>query len=187
MTNEEEKAGESKVAEEEKKFVQSFADEWGIEMDWDYIENNFKNIHGEGFHKLRKAMKEYLATSPPPAQITQLADVIVILINIDNVVAKEEELIQAELLGQIDRCLGKNEINTYNAVVVPRSEEQEKKNKELLSDLKKENFAGGYAYISEAYYSYKYADVVCEKYREADLFAVVVQVHKHLEKENMPN
>ena len=48
-------------------------------------------------------------------------------------------------------------------------------------DLKKIKFAGGFAYVSESFYSFKYADTVCERYRNANLFSVVVNVNKILE------
>ena len=164
---------DNELADEEQTFIQTFSDEWNIEIDWDFVKCNFTNIEGDGFIKLRQSMKTYLSSLPPQAQVSQLADVIVTLINADNKVTEEEELIQSELLGQINKYLGKLDTDLFISVVVPQFINQEGSYKEILSDLKKVFFAGGNVYLSEPYYSYKYAEVICEKYRKAGFLAIV--------------
>lgn len=172
---------DNELAEEEKKFIQSFADAWGININWDHIEKNFGTNNGYGYQTLRKSMKDYLSTNPPQQQASQLADVITLLVNVDSVVTAEEELMHAELNGLINKYLGQGDVDVFNAVVVPQNQEQEIRHKELLGELKRIRFAGGFAYVSESFYSYKYAETVCEKYRATNLFSVVVNVNKILE------
>jgi len=164
---------DNELADEEQKFIQTFSDEWNIEIDWSFVKTNFSNIEDDGFIKLRQSMKIYLSSLPPQAHVSQLADVIVTLINADNKVTEEEDLIQSELLGQINKYLGKLDTDLFISVVVPQFLNQEDSNNEILSDLKKVFFAGGNVYLSEPYYSYKYAEVICEKYRKAGFLAIV--------------
>ncbi len=164
---------DNEFAKEEQKFIQSFADEWNIKLDWGFIQTNFLNKNNEGFVKLRDCMKKYLLLSPPKEQVSHLADVIMELINADKNVAKEEALIQQELIGQINNYLGKKDVDMFIAVVIPPDVHKEVSMQDLLNDLKKENFGGGNVYISEPYYSYQLANVVCEKFRDEGMIALV--------------
>lgn len=157
----------------EREFIQGFADNWGINMDWDGI-TKYLDESEHRFQELRSAMNSYLGTSPPKEQASQLMDVISLLVNVDDVVTAEEDLILSELTGLIMKYLGKGtEIDIFKVAVVPQSIEQENSVNELLKDLNKEQIAGGWAYISESYYSERYAGIISAQYRALKVFSVV--------------
>ena len=146
--------------ETEKEFIQGFADNWGIKTDWDQIVK-YADESEQRFSELRRAMSSYLGTSPPKEQASQLMDVTSLLVNVDGVLTDEEDLMLSELTGLIMKYLGKGtEVDVYRVAVVPQSKEQEEAIEGLLKDLTKEHIAGGWAYVSEAYYSERYAGII---------------------------
>jgi len=159
--------------EKERSFVQGFADNWNIDMDWDGIKK-YLDESEHRFQELRKAMNSYLSTSPPKEQASQLMDVISLLVNVDGVVTEEEDLMLSELTGLIMKYLGKSaEVSIFKVAVVPQSTEQENAVADLLKDLSKEEIAGGWAYVSEAYYSERYAGIISAHYQALKIFSVV--------------
>ena len=167
---------DDELAEEEKTFIQSFADAWNINIEWDYITENFGSKHGIGFQQIREAVLDYLNTNPPEAQISQLGDLLKMLINADDHVTDEEQLIMDELGGIFAEYMGDEAIRkVYKVAVVPQNVEQEMAIASLLKDLKKQAIAGGYAFLSEPFYSERYAEIVCERYRAMNVFTVVIQ------------
>jgi len=162
--------------EREMNFIQPFADAWDITIDWSYIKENFGPKSGVGFHDLRCSMTKYLETSPPETQVSQLGDILNMLVNADAQVTKEEELMMDELTGIISGYLsGESEVPIFKVAVVPQNTSQETAISTIIKDLHKTEIAGGYAYLSEAFYSEKYAEVVCEKYRALNIFTVVIK------------
>ncbi len=159
--------------DKEREFIQGFADNWGIKLDWDVIVK-YADESDRRFQELRRAMNAYLSTSPPEEQASQLIDVISLLVNVDDVVTEEEDLMLSELTGLIMRYLGKgSEVDVFRVAVVPQSPEQENAIAGLLKDLKKEHVAGGWAYVSEPYYSERYAEIISAQYRALNVFSVV--------------
>ena len=159
----------------EKDFIQSFADHWKIEVDWDTIAK-YVDESGDRYDRIKKAMAEYLSSSPQEEQVNQLRDVFNLLVNIDEVVTEEEQLIMDELEGQIAQYLGKeNDLEIYRVAVVPQSQEQDDAVSKLLNNLQKEKIAGGYAYLSEPYFSERYAEIISSQYRAIHVFSVVIK------------
>lgn len=160
----------------EKAFITSFADAWSIEINWDEITRRAEKKHEDPFQDLRDSMKAYLRTTPPTAQVEQLADVLLMLIKADDKISEEEQLIMDELKGLIDEYLGKTDSSVYRVAVVPQDKEQEQAISTLLKkELKKEHIAGGSAYLSEPFFSERYAEVICERYRSLNVFTVVIK------------
>jgi hypothetical protein len=167
---------DDELAEQEKVFIQSFADAWSISIDWNYIQNSFGSKHGMGFHQVRESVKEYLNTNPPDIQVSQLGDLLRMLINADDQVTEEEQLIMDELGGIFAEHLGDKEARkVFKVAIVPQDTGQEQAIATLLKDLKKQSVAGGYAFLSEPFYSERYAEVVAERYRAMNVFSVVIQ------------
>lgn len=159
--------------QKERDFIQGFADNWGIKMDWDLIAK-FADDSELRFRELRRAMSSYISTSPPKEQASQLIDVISLLVNVDDVVTEEEDLMLSELTGLIMKYLGKgSEVDVFMVAVIPQSPKQEEAIMSLLKDLKKEEIAGGWAYVSEGYYSERYAGIISAQYRALQVFSVV--------------
>jgi hypothetical protein len=160
----------------EKMFIKSFADAWNIELNWEEIKEKHNKVADDPFRELRKSMKNYLRSSPPRAQVEQMADVLLMLVKADERISSEEQLIMDELKGLIDDYLGREKANTFRVAVVPQDKEQEKAISTLLErELSKENIAGGRAYISEPFFSEQYAEIICERYRALNVFTVVVK------------
>ncbi|MDF5728974.1 MAG: hypothetical protein PUP92_13360 [Rhizonema sp. PD38] len=125
------------------------------------------------YTKLRQSMIEYLKTSPPANQVSELGDIISKLVKIDNYVSQEEEMMEAELQGLIANYLGKASVrNIYKVVVIPQNPQQEQSIFSLLPELTEQMIFGGSAYVIEPFYSLKYAEIVCEQYRSLNCFAV---------------
>jgi len=162
--------------DKEKQFIETFANAWGIKISWDKWIEKMTSNQQMGYVALRNSMVEYLNTSPPIAQVNQLTDVLKLLVNIDNDVADEEELILTELDGLIKNYLGDSKKQMhYRTAVVPQEEEQEKTIALVLPELKRHKISGGYAYVSEKFYSKQYAEIICDQYRALKFFSVVIE------------
>lgn len=172
----------------EKEFIQSFADNWDIELDWgNIIVSESTSLIASPYDTIRCSLKDYLETAPPKEQVSQLGDLVNILVNIDQVVTEEEDLIQSEINGQIAKYLGKDDkIDVFKVAVVPQSEEQEALlNSQLKEHLSREHIAGGFAYLSESYYSERYAEIISKRYRSLNVFAVVFKPNQILNMEDI--
>ncbi len=157
----------------EKKYIQEFADNWHIEIDWNEI-HKYEDHSSDKYNKLRDSVHQYLKSSPPKEQASNLIDVISLLINADGVVSKEESIMEAELTGIILKYLGKDdEIDIFKVAVVPQDVEQDNAVQSRFNELTKVEIAGGYAYLSENFHSEKYAEEVSKQYRSFNVFSLV--------------
>ena len=165
---------DQELDDRERAFVESFAESWGIEFDWDRLQG------GEGGHidmaRLRRSVEQYLATTPPQAQVTQLADTLSSLVRIDQVTTAEEELMLEELHGMLrDYTDDRGSPARHVVAVVPQDPDQDRALAALLPDLEKRSLEGGMAYPVGPFFSQRYANVVAEQYRAMKFFATVVQ------------
>ena len=64
-----------KMVEREKSFIQSFANSWRIDIDWEKYESFAELEQSTSFVKARDSVTRYLGTSPPREQVAQLIDV----------------------------------------------------------------------------------------------------------------
>ena len=160
----------------EKKFIQSFADNWDIYFDWDELKNNRTDGSPVNYVKLRQDLADYLATYPPSKQVCQLKDVITALVNIDEDFCEEEQLIVGELNGLFSLYLGQHDdLELYHVVVVPKGDRDSEAIATTFPELSPYPVANGLAaYNSGPFYSKKYAQIICQQYRSLDLFGLVV-------------
>ncbi len=159
--------------ETEKKYIQKFADSWNIEIDWEEVEK-YLDESGDRYNKLRDSLNDYLRSMPPKEQATNLIDVIALLINADGKVTREEKLMQSELTGIIMEYIGEGgDVDYFKVAVVPQNKDQENAITSRFSELERVEFAGGFAYLSEGYYSEDYAEEVSSQYRSFHVFSVV--------------
>jgi TRAP transporter TAXI family solute receptor len=157
----------------ERQYIQKFADDWHIEIDWDEIER-YRDISGDRYNKLRESLYSYLKVNPPKEQVSHLIDVIILLINADGKVTHDEALMQAELTGIIKEYLGEgDEVEYFKIAVVPQNPQQEEAIAARFPNLNKVEIAGGFAFISESYYSEDYAEEVSLQYRSLHIFSIV--------------
>lgn len=157
----------------ERQYIQKFADDWHIDINWQEIERHRDNS-GDRYNKLRDSLYSYLSVNPPKEQASHLIDVIVLLINADGKVTRDEALMQAELIGIIKGYLGEDDdIDYFKIAVVPQNKDQEDAIAARFPDLNRVEIAGGYAFISESYYSEDYAEEVSLQYRNLHIFSIV--------------
>lgn len=158
--------------ERERAFVESFADHWGVDLDWDAL--------GPGPHpdrwdlpELRASVQAYLATSPPEAQVGQLSDVLHLLVRIDERVAPEEALMMGEIQGMFDRYMG-GEAPAWAVVLLPQCRQQDEAVRSLAPHAARTPVPGGEAYLVGRHHSRDYAEVVGRRYRALNLFSAVI-------------
>lgn len=157
----------------EKQYIQKFADNWHIKIDWDAIKK-YADDSGNKYNKLRKSLQVYLKSSPPKELATHLIDVISLLINADGRVTKEEALMESELTGIIKKYLGEeDEVDFFKVAVVPQNSEQDNAIRSRFPELERVEIAGGFAYLTEGFYSEDYAEEVSMQYRAFNVFSVV--------------
>jgi hypothetical protein len=160
--------------EKEKELIQMFANEWNIYYSPDKLNKERKEISENPFIRLRNTLNEYLSQNPPTDQAGQLQDLMNELIAIDDQVTAEEELIISELMGLIDTYLDQEKKREmYHVIIVPQDPSHENVVKELSPDSEKIRTAGGTAFSVESFYSLKYAQMVCNEFRQKGLFTIV--------------
>ncbi len=158
----------------ELKIITMFAKEWNI--DYSAAQLNKERLDGteNNYIRLRKSVLDYLQQEPPVEQVAQLKDLIDELIKADDKVTKEEELISSEILPLIENYLIKEDkIKKFHVIIVPQHPEHEGKIRELMPMSVKIRTSGGTAYSIGTFYSFKYADMICQQFRKHNLFTIV--------------
>ena len=160
--------------EKEQNLIQMFANEWNIDYSIEKLNKERHEDKDNNFIRLRLSLQDYLKSEPPHEQVAQLKDMMNALINADDIVTKEEEIISIELSGMIEQYLDKDHREkTYHVIMVPQFQEQEVTIKNLLPDTQKVSTSGGTAYSMGEFYSQKYADMICNQYRQLELFTII--------------
>lgn len=157
----------------EQELVQSFADTWHLDIDWEEHRKLADLEQPVSFVKTRDTVARYLKMSPPAEQVAQLIDVLHALVKIDEKVSDQEKLILDEvhkfLLGYIDD----SEIQAnYTVIIAPQNQKQDAAIATLLPDAQKIDVAGGSGYRVGSFYSQDYADVICDQYRALGFFTI---------------
>ncbi|MGB3511022.1 MAG: hypothetical protein WBA93_17675 [Microcoleaceae cyanobacterium] len=158
----------------EKQFIQSFADHWDIHFSWEKFTNNQTGNSSVNLINLRQDVNDYLATSPPQKQVSELKDIIDALVNIDEEVSEKERLIMGELDGLLSEYISQeSNAARYHVIVVPQNERQIQVVTTSLSELTRYEVGEGFAYNSGPFYSKEYADVISDGYRSLNLLSIV--------------
>lgn len=159
----------------ELEIIRSFAREWNIDYNIEKFNEQRKQKKENRYMKLRKSLEDYLYREPPNEQVAQLKDMITTMIEADEKVTKEEELISSELIPMLDRYLSQDDdMVEYNVIIVPQNPTHETLIKEMFPNIRKIYTAGGVAYPIGKFFSQKYAEMVCEQYREIKFFTIVL-------------
>jgi hypothetical protein len=99
------------------------------------------------------------------------------LISADDKTTQEEEIIFEEVKALLDRYLYKDDTpKYYHVLIVPQEKSQADLIKTLKPNAEEIHTAGGTAFSLEKYLSYKYADKMCENYRNRGLFTIVYEM-----------
>ncbi|NEO52071.1 MAG: TerB family tellurite resistance protein [Okeania sp. SIO3B5] len=158
----------------EKEFIQSFADHWGINFSWDNLTTNRIADASVNLINLRQDVNDYLATSPPQKQVSELKDIINALVNIDEEVSEKERLIMGELDGLLSEYISQeSNAARYHVIVAPQNERQIQVVTTSLPELTRYEVGEGFAYNSGPFYSKEYADIISDGYRSLNLFSIV--------------
>ncbi|MFH1051116.1 MAG: hypothetical protein V1779_09355 [bacterium] len=158
----------------EQEIIQLFAKDWNIEYDFDKLEYERTQSSDNRFVRLQKTVNNYLESEPPAEQIAQLKDMISTMIQADDKVSEEEALISSEIIPMLENYLNKDKkAILYDVIIVPQEPHHELIVKELFPNSERFLTAGGYAYPIGAYYSPRFAEMMCDKYREMELFTIV--------------
>ena len=158
----------------EKEFIQSFADHWDIHFSWENFTNNQTENSSVNLINLRQDVNDYLATSPPQKQVSELKDIINALVNIDEEVSEKERLIMGELDGLLSEYISQeSNAARYHVIVAPQNERQIQVVTTSLPELTRYEVGEGFAYNSGPFYSKEYADIISDGYRSLNLFSIV--------------
>ena len=110
----------------EQELIQTFADTWNIDVDWEKHRKLADLEQPVSFVKTRDSVERYLKTSPPAVQVGQLIDVLHALVKVDDNVSEQEKLILAEvhqfLLAYIDES---DTQANYTVIIAPQNPDQD--------------------------------------------------------------
>lgn len=158
----------------EQDIIQIFAKEWNIDYDWEKLEKERRASKDNSYMRLRRSLEDYLFRQPPDEQVAQLKDMITTMIEADERVSEEEALISSELLPMIENHLKSDKmVKEFKVLIVPQNPNQEAGIMALIPHAEKINTSGGEAFAIGNYYSHKYAEMMCEQYRNMQFFTIV--------------
>jgi hypothetical protein len=163
---------DDELHEKEIKCIEIFTEAWNINTR-DIISREPKERGVDKFKYLCQAVREYLKEEPPKEQVELLCDLVKTLIAADEKVTQEEELVSEEILGILNKYIGQNANNIYSIVIHPKTVEQENDIVSRLSEAKVEFILGDRAVLAGFFHTKRYAEVICESYRELGWFTVV--------------
>ncbi len=158
----------------EQDIIKTFAKEWNISYDIDKFQKLREKNKSGNYMTLRKSVEDYLDSEPPDEQVAQLKDMITTMIEADEKVTEEEALISSEIIPMVENYLKKEkERRSFKVLIVPQNLEHESAVKELIPNAERIKTSGGVAYAIGDYYSHKYAEMICDEYRDLKLFTIV--------------
>ncbi len=164
---------DNEMHKEEVKLLHEFASKWNIELP-DLKTGEVEDI--TSLLDVRQATINYLNTSPPSEQASQLIDLITLLVKADHQITKEEELILAELGGMLNDYTSKSNENVklYEVLIIPQNESQFMTIQELFSQqVEIVKRRGGKVAIVGIFYSEDYAEAISQKYINLSLCSIV--------------
>jgi hypothetical protein len=161
------------LAESERDLIQSFADNWHLEIDWEAHSKLAELEQPASLTKARETVAEYLKTSPPEEQVAQLLDVLQALVQVDDRVDAQEKLILDEVRHFMQSYAGgSDEAAAYRVIIAPQNRKQDAAIATLLPEAEKIEVAGGSAYAVGSYYSRDFAQIICDQYRSLGFFTI---------------
>lgn len=158
----------------ERELIQTFADHWQIPLDWQLMAANRLQAPALRLQALSDAVTSYLALSPPADQVSQLGDLVSLIIRADGKVTPEEEITLAETTNHLQVYLGGGDANYCYVNIVPRSSEQAAALLSLVTNVEERQIAGTSTYFVGPYFSSLYAEQIAKQYRGLGFFAIMV-------------
>jgi hypothetical protein len=157
----------------EQELIEAFAEEWNIEYSVDKLNEKRYGDAKSNYIRLRTSVEDYLDSEPPKEQAAQLKDMMQTMIEADDEITEEEELISTELMGLVQNYISDAGSDRYHVMIVPQDHSQHISIKGLIPNAKQYDIAGGIAYSVGEFYSSKYAEMICNQFREEKLFTIV--------------
>jgi len=169
---------DKKLDEREIEFIQGFADNWGIKIDFREEFASMTDRETEVLHlELRDTIFRYLAISPDRAQASQFLDIINTLISVDDEIDAQEQFIVDEVKGMIENYVVEGEGRTsFNVIVVPQDRDERATIRALLPNVSPRAEWGGNVYYAGNFHSRPFAEMISEKYQKLNLFSTVKTV-----------
>ena len=164
--------------EREMEFIQGFADNWGIQIDFREEFEMANERPTEQMHvELRNMITKYLSITPDRVQASQFLDIINSLVSVDKQVVEDEQFIVDEVRGMIESYIHDDEVRTtYSVIVVPQDSEERATISTLLPNVIPQAEWGGNVYFAGRYHSRPFAEMISENYQHMDLFSTVKTV-----------
>jgi hypothetical protein len=165
--------------DKEKAFIQTFANSWGIKINWNELSQLAEGDETANYVKLRQSIIEYLSTTPSREQVSQLSDVLNRLVNIDGDVSAQEEMIISELCGMFADYVndsGKN--SRYEVNIVPQTDDQIGAISAVLGHAERRSLASGLVFAIGPFFSKQYADMIRDQYRTLGFFSVATEAER---------
>lgn len=158
----------------EEELINAFAKEWNIKIDLVEMQNKRKDNKQSNFIQLRNSVVEYLDTDPNKEQVAQLKDMVKTMVEADDEITEEEELISSELGGLLESYINESDNpDTFHVMIVPQNQEHHSSIQNMNPNAEEYKIAGGVAYSVGTFFSRKYAEMICEEYRQEKLFTIV--------------
>jgi hypothetical protein len=166
--------------EREKAFIQEFADNWNIKIDFHKEFDLASEQPTEQMQiELRDEVSDYLSITPDSAQAAQFLDIINTLVGVDENISAEEKFILDEIKGMIETYISGGQPKvSYNVIVVPQDREERTAIRVLLPDVTPKAEWGGSIYFAGMYHSRPFAEMISENYQKMNLFSTVKTVHE---------
>jgi tellurite resistance protein len=170
----------------EAELLESVARPWGIETD------ELTAGHGElqdvDINQVRSAFTDYLAMKPPCPQVEKVNDLVKFMVHADSKVSKEESVVLDEISGAVGAYLaevGEDPV-LFEVLLVPQKTEHHLQIQELLSEGTPLPRAGGEAFVVGAYFSESFAQAICHRFRNRQVFSTVERLEPDGQRARMP-
>lgn len=163
------------LGDAERGFVDTFAEAWGVRIDWQSALARRAASREERLAGLRTIVERYLATSPPDTQVAQVAEILRRLAAADNDTSADESLMMAEVSGLLDKYLGAGPRTVYEVHLVPQSAEQQAALEATFPNMQRRTLPSGPVVVAGRYYSQAYAEVVRRKYVTLQFYTAVAE------------
>lgn len=161
---------DNEVTKSEIDLIERFAKNW--EIDFNEIQP-IDTSKQTSLLDIRESVEEYLDTTPPIKQATELLDIIKLMINIDNVVSAEEQIFLTEATIIINNYIKKDDnIKHYEVLLVPQRKKKMLALQELYPNAEILERRGGKVIVQGQYYSKEFAEAICRKFMDLGVFCI---------------
>jgi hypothetical protein len=159
---------DSEVTKSEIDLIEKFAKNW--ELDINEIQP-IDSTKQTSLLDIRQSVEEYLNTTPPIKQASELLDIIKLMINIDNTISEEEQVFLSEATIIINNYIKKDEnIIHYEVLLVPQRKKKMLALQELYPNAEILDRRGGKVMVQGQYYSKEFAEAICHKFMDLGVF-----------------